>query len=131
MRTVLLFALVACGLLGAAALYLHRNAPPACDSRWAFDKVSQVLRDDYHVESIFVNNFKTVSGGYFSDGHECSAEVSAIRGNVNAGDMGWREIRYRIVRHGESLPQITVELRGQVPLAPPPPSFWTRLLAYL
>ena len=118
--------------LGAAGLYAHRNAPPTCDSEQAWRKLSDVLRDAYHLDGMFLNNVETVSGGFFSDNHECSAEIAPIRGNVNASDMPWREIRYRIEQRDNSGRfSITVKLGGAVPLAVPSPSPWARLLAHL
>jgi hypothetical protein len=124
--------LVAFALLGAAGMYAHSNIPLSCDSEEALRRVTEILRDEYHLDSIFVNNVRTVSGGVFSGSHDCSAEVVEIRGNVNASDMPWRGIRYRIVRQDQPpRPAITVELGGYVPLAEPTPSLWTRLLVRL
>jgi hypothetical protein len=96
------------------------------------DKVDAVLRDDYHLDSIFLNNIRTLSGGLFSLSRECSAEVAEIRGNVNAADMPWRELRYRIEEHDRATdPAISVTLGGSVPLARPAPSLWETLLEYL
>jgi len=94
--------------------------------------VYEILRSDFHVESIFLNNVKTDSGGVFSDSRDCSAEITPIRGNESASTLPWREMRFRVVRQGKSQPPaITVELGGEVPLAPPQLSLWRRLLAYL
>jgi hypothetical protein len=117
--------------LGGAALYFYRNAPPTCDSERALDRISEVLRDDFHLDSILVNNVSTVSGGFFGDNQDCSAEVAEIRGGVDASDMRWREIRYRIVQLGSQPFTITVELGDHVPLDPQTPSLWARVLAYL
>jgi hypothetical protein len=123
---------IACASLGALALYAHRSAHPGCDGGPTLDRVAEILRNDFHLDSIFVNDVKTVSGGFFSDSHDCSAQVTEIRGNVNASGMRWREVRYRIgYRDQSQRPIITVEMGDYVPLAGPPPSLWTRLLAYL
>jgi hypothetical protein len=90
-----------------------------------------VLRIKFHFDSIFVNDTRTISGGFFSNIHTCAAEVTEIRGNVNASSMPSREIRYRIVQHEKSQrPTITVEVGDYVPLSLPAPSLWKRLLAY-
>jgi hypothetical protein len=124
--------LVALALLGAVGFYAHERASPACDSEQAMDRVSAILRNDFHLDSLLMTNVRTVSGGYFSDRHDCSAEVTQIRGNVDASGMPWRAIRYRIVHPDQSQrPAITVELGGSVPLAAKRPSLWKRLLAYL
>ena len=131
-RTILLIGLAVSGSAEAVALYIHRNAPLTCDSEQALDRVSKVLRDEYHLDSTLINGVRTISGGFFSDSHECAAEVTQIRGNVNASDMPWREVRYEIVRREKSAPSdITVSLGGAVPLARPTPTLLTRLLAHL
>jgi len=119
-------------VLGAVALYAYKGAPPSCESEQALNQVDAALRDNYHLDSIFLNNIRTLSGGVFSTRHECSAEVAAIRGNVNASDMPWRELRYRIEESGTSAtPIVSVTLGGDVPLAAPAPTLWARLLGYL
>ena len=131
-RTVLPVCLVAFALLAAAALYAHLAAAPACNSDAALRRVSDILRDQFHFDSTFVNNVRTVSGGYFSDSLECSAQVTQIRGNVSASDMPWRELRYWIARRDAAMPSdITVKVGGGTPLAPPPPSIWQRLVRQL
>jgi len=129
-RTILTCGVAVLALAGG--LFLRGNASPGCDSEPALHRVTDVLRDQFHLDGVFVNNVRTVSGGLFSDRRECSAEVAVIRGNVNASDMPWREIGYRIDRQATSDdPAITVTLGGDVPLAKPVPSLWERLLAYL
>ena len=117
---------------GAVGIGAYMIAAPACDSTRTLDRVSGILHQDFHVESILFNGASTVSGGLFSDNRVCSAEIAEIRGNENASDLPWREIRYRIVREQQFEPaDITVQLGGDVPLSPQRPSFWTRLQAYL
>jgi len=131
-RMVLSIGFVAFASLGAATLYVHRNASPACTSDWTLGKVSEILRDNFHLDSLIVNHIRTVSGGYFSNTHDCAAEVAEIRGDEAASGMAWREIRYRVVHQDESQPSaVTLELGNHVPLAAQTPSLWTRLLAYL
>lgn len=131
-RTVLPVCFVAFALLAAAALYAHLTAAPACGSDAALRRVSEILRDQFHFDSTFVNNVRTVSGGYFSDSHECSAQVTQIRGNVSASDMPWRELRYWIAQRDAAMPpDITVKVGGGTPLAAPPPSIWKRLVRRL
>jgi hypothetical protein len=84
--------LVVFASVGAAGLYVSRNLPPACDGQQALKRVDEVLRDEYHLNSIFVNNIQTSPRGFSSDRRECSAEVVPIGGNVNATDMPWREV---------------------------------------
>lgn len=118
--------------LGAIALYLHGDAAPACDSEAALGRVSAILRDQFHLDSLFVNNIGTVTGGYFAKHRECAAEIASIRGDVDASDMHWREIHYRIDQPDKSVAAtIAVQLGGPVPLAPPAKSLWERLLARL
>ena len=113
-------------------MYLHRDAPPACNSDEALDHVYATLRDRFHLQSIFLNDIRTLSGGYFSNRYDCSAEVTEVRGNIAASGMPWRAVRYRIV-HQDTAPYaaVTVELGGTVPLAPKRRTFWQRVLAYL
>jgi|HubBroStandDraft_1064217.scaffolds.fasta_scaffold95632_3 hypothetical protein len=131
-RMVLSIGLVAFTSLGAATLYVHRNAPPTCTSDWTLDLVSEILRDNFHLDSIIVNHIQTVSGGFSSNTHDCAAEVAEIKGDEDASDLPWWEIRYRIVHQDGSRPSaVTVELGDRVPLAPPTPSPWVRLPSYL
>jgi len=124
--------LVALVAIGAAALYVHMGAAPTCENERAVVRVSRILHDDYHLDSVFMNNVKTVTGGYFSDSRDCSAEIAQIKGGENASTLPWREIRYRIVSQGKSEPPaVTVQLGDNVPLAPPVLSFWERLRANL
>jgi hypothetical protein len=127
-RRTLPVALVGAVVLGAAGFYAHTRAAQACDSDQALAKVNQTLRDDFHFDSMLVNNVQTVSGNYFSDRRECSAEVTQIRGNVSASDMKWRELRYWIAQNDPSAsPTITVKVGDGIPLAEPTPSLWKRL----
>jgi hypothetical protein len=131
-RIVLAGGLASVALLGAAGFYAARDAAPACDSEPALHAVTDILRDRFQLDGIFLNNIGTVSGGFFGGRRECSAEVASIRGNVNASDMTWRSIQYQIDQPGKSeRPIFSVQLGGDVPLAKQTPSFWERLLAHL
>ena len=131
-RMALSIGLVAVASLGAATIYEHRNAAPACTNEWTLGRISEILRDKFHLDSIIVNDIRTVSGGFFGSSHDCTAEVAEIRSGEDAASMVWQEIRYRIVHQDGSEPSaITLELAGRVPLAPQPRSVWTRLLAHL
>ena len=125
------FAIAAAAVLaGAGGLYVHGNAAPGCDSEAAQSRLYKVLREQFHVESIFINNVTTSAGTWFSDRQACSAEIVSIRGNVNASDMPWRSVLYRIERVAPAQPfNLTVQLGGSVPLADPAPSLWSRLFA--
>lgn len=131
-RNAFVACLAAAALLVGAGMYLHRNAPPACTSDEALGLAYATLRDRFHLESVFLNDIRTLSGGYFSDHYDCSAEVTEIRGNIAASGMPWRAVRYQIA-HQEAAPDtvVTVELGGGVPLAPKQKTFWQRVLAYL
>jgi hypothetical protein len=129
-RMMLSAGFVVLASLGGAGFYLDRDAAPACDSEPVLHAVTGILRDQFQLDGIFVNNISTESGGYFSDRRECSAEVASIRGNVNASDMPWRSVRYQIEQGKDSdHPVVSARLGGIVPLAKPAPSFWERLLA--
>jgi hypothetical protein len=126
-RRALPVALVGAVVLGAAGFYAHTRAAPPCDSDQALGRVYQTLRDDFHFDSMLVNNVQTVSGNYFSTQRECSAEVTQIRGNVTASDMKWRALRYWIAQDASASPTITVKVGDGIPLAEPTPSLWKRL----
>jgi hypothetical protein len=131
-RSLLSIGVAACALLAAVGLYADRYAAPGCNSEAALHRVYEILRDQFHLDSIFLNGVTTESGELFSNHRDCSGEVAQIRGGVSMTDMPWREIRYRIVLQDTSQPPVvTVELRGPVPMAPPEPSFWERFLNYL
>ncbi|MGA3398881.1 MAG: hypothetical protein ABSC95_06645 [Acetobacteraceae bacterium] len=124
---------VAVAALGGAALYEHKGAAPECDSDRAQGQVYRVLRDQFHLEGIFLHNFTSTAGGFFSDTRDCAADVAEIRGNVNAADMRWRQIRYRVVYSDTSeRPDVSVDLGGATPFVQPPePTLWARLLSHL
>ena len=130
-RLLLSLGLAAVVSLGAVAVYAHARATPPCDDEQVMGRVDNILRDRFQFDSILVNNIRTLSGGYFSDRHECLAEVTPIRGNINASDMPWREMRYSVA-HGDPPERfvVTVTLGGAVPLAEPKPPLWKRLLGY-
>jgi hypothetical protein len=131
-RYALPIGFVALASLGIGTLFVRQIAPPGCRSEQALDRLSAILRDEFHLDGIFVNDVETVSGWYLSDRHECSAEVAQIRGNINAVGLPWRAIRYRIVQAGEPRgPVVTVEMGEAVPLSERMPSFWKRFFAYL
>jgi hypothetical protein len=126
----LVIALIAVALPGAAALHAFGTAVSACNSEAALARVYAILHDESHLDSVLLNDIHTVSGGFFSDRYECSAQVVEIRGNVNASDMPWRALRYRIERGARSEhPKVTATLGGGIPLAVPSPSLWQRLLS--
>jgi hypothetical protein len=117
--------------LGIGALYIRQNPPVGCNSGPTMDRVSAVLRDTFHLDGILVNDVKTVSGWYFSERHDCTAEVAQILGNVEASGMKWRAIRYRILEQDEAgQPVVSVELGDTVPLSRKPPTAWKRVLAF-
>ena len=118
--------------LGGAALYVHGGAAPACDSDPAQGQVYRVLSDQFHLQGVFLHDFTTLSGGYFSDARDCAAEIAEIRGNVDAADLTWRQIHYRVVRADDAeRPVVTVDLGGPTPFVPPPAqTFWTRLFVH-
>jgi hypothetical protein len=89
------------------------------------------LHDVLHRGGLLVNDIRIVSGGYFSDSHDCSAEVTQTSVYVDASYLRWREIPYGIADRDESRRAVvTMEVRGDAPLAGPPPLLWTSLLAH-
>ena len=96
-RLALTLLCVAVVCVGGAAFYVHTGAAPACDSDRAQAQVSRVLRDRFNLQSVFLHDFTTLSGNYFSNSRECTAEIAQIEGNVDAANLKWRQIRYRVV----------------------------------
>jgi len=127
-RFILAAGIAIVAALGAAGFYAASGAAPACDSDPVLHAVTDTLRDRFRLDGIFLNNIGTVSGGLFGRRRECSAEVAAIRGNVNASDMPWRSIRYQTDQSDRSV--VAVQLGEGVPLAEQTPSFWERLFAH-
>lgn len=121
-----LFVLVA---LGAAAVYVHDSGPPSCTSEPVLNQVYAELHDQFHLDSIFLNDIRTVSGGYFADRFACTAEVATIKGNQDVSTLPWRAVRYGIVQQ-DAPPgfAVTVELGGVTPFVRRKPSFWQRLV---
>ena len=127
-RGTLPVAFVAVGVIVAGGVYAKQWAAPGCDSEAALRQVSDILRQQFQYDSTFVNNVRTVSGGYFSERRECSAEVTQVRGNISASDMPWRDLRYSIAQRDASTPpEMTLQIGGDIPLAPARQSLWIRL----
>jgi hypothetical protein len=115
--------------LGAVALYAHARAAPRCDSELALNRVSDILRTEFQLDSVFLNDIRTVSGGWFSVRRECAAQITEIKGNVSASNLPWQDLRYSIApgpmaEHAD----IEVKLGGGVPLAAKQKSLWKRLV---
>ena len=118
-------------VVGGVAAHLRASAAPACSSNAALGQVYAALRDRFHLESVFLNDIRTLSGGWFSSRYDCSAEVTEIRGNVTASGLPWRAVRYQIVRRETSpYADVTVSVGGNVPLAPGRRSLWQRLFGW-
>lgn len=129
----MVIACVAVAALGGAALYAHGKAAAACDSDPAEGQVYRVLRGQYHVEGVFLHDVTSVSGGWFSDARDCAAEIAEIRGNVNAADLPWRQVRYHVTRSDNAeRPVVTVDLGNATPfVGPPKQTLWSRLFVHL
>lgn len=129
-RLVLCIGCVVVGLGAVAGLDAHSHAAPACGSDVAQRGVYDALHGQFHLDSLFLHNFTPLSGGFFSDARDCSAEVVEIRGNISASDMPWRQVRYRIVQAGDpGRPVVTVSLGDAAPFAEhPTQTLWSRLL---
>lgn len=131
-RLALTWLCVAVVCVGGAAFYVHTGAAPACDSDRAQAQVSRVLRDRFNLQSVFLHDFTTLAGNYFSSSRDCTAEIAQIRGDVDAADLKWRQIRYRVVHSDVSeRPDVSVDLGGATAFVPPPEqTFWTRLFVH-
>jgi hypothetical protein len=130
-RNALPIGFVVLAVLAIGTIFVRRIAPPSCTSEQAMDGLSEVLRNQFQLGGIIVNNVETVSGWYFSDRHDCSAEFAEIKGNLSALGMTWRAIRFRVQQQDEAQrPVVTVEMGDVVPLAAKIPSVWKRFLAH-
>jgi hypothetical protein len=117
--------------LATAALFAHSRAAPTCDSEQALNRVSDILRAESHLDSVFLNDIKNVSGGWFSTRRECAAQITEIRGNVSASNLPWRDLRYSIAPGTMAeRADIEVKLGSGVALAGRRKSLWKRLLGY-
>ncbi len=117
--------------LAAAALFAHSRAAPTCDNEQALNRVSDILRAEFHLDSVFLNNIRNVSGGWFSTRRECTAQVTEIQGNVSASNLPWRDLRYSITPGTTAeRADIEVKLGNGVALAGRRKSLWQRLLGY-
>jgi hypothetical protein len=117
---------------GAIAVYAHQDAAPACDSKLAMSGVYDVLRDEFHLDGLFVNNVVPEAGWFFSRSRDCAAQITQIKGSVDVATLQWRAIHYRIVHRDTSeRPAITLDLGGPAPLETPDQSLWARVRARL
>jgi len=131
-RLLVSIGIAALASLAAAGLYAHSRAAPTCDSEQALNRLSDILRAEFHLESVFLNDIKSVSGNLFSTRRECSAQVTEIKGNISALDLPWRDLRYSIAPGPTAeRADIAVKLGGGVPLAAKQKSLWKRLLGSL
>jgi hypothetical protein len=132
MRTALVVGVSVIAAVGAAGLGFYMNAAPACDNTRTLGRVYVILHGDFHLNSVFVNDVKTVSGDLFSTSRDCTANITPIRGNEDASASQWRAIRYHVAKPEKTQPlAVTVALGGDVPFVPPSLSLWRRLQAYL
>jgi hypothetical protein len=79
-RHLLTIGVVAIAALAAVALYAHDRAAPECDEAPTQDRVAAVLRDQFHMESVYLNDVRDLSDGLFSglfaDRRECAAQAA-------------------------------------------------------
>ncbi len=126
---IILITLAGAAVIGGAMLYEKANAAPSCNSAVVQAGLSEALKA-FHLSSIALNDAKTVSGGVFSDKHECSADAAEIRSGVDAADMHWMRVLYAVTNGAlPDKPIVTAQLAGDVPLAPER-SVWQRLHAH-
>jgi hypothetical protein len=125
------------GLALAVALVLgglraHRNLQAACGNDAVLSAVHDALRDQFHIDHIFINGVRAVSGSMLTGRYECRAQVAEIRGNVDAGSLPWRGVRYISRHHPDGTPpRVSVTLQAGVSLAPPEPkSLWDRIFPF-
>jgi hypothetical protein len=80
-------------VLGAGVLYAYSVAAPDCRSDLVQDRLLEILREQLQLDSVLINQITTVSGGYLSKEQQCTAQVTQIRGNIDASAMPWRSLR--------------------------------------
>ena len=131
-RTALAILGIVVAGLGGVAFYAHGIAAPACDSDGAQEAVYHALHEQFQLAGIYLHDFTPLSGGYFSASRACMAEVAEIRGNVDAADLKWRQVRYRVTHSDTSeSPAVSVELGDATAFVPTSEqTFWTRLRAW-
>ena len=120
---------LACAACVVGALYLRSAA--TCGSNEALGKLAAILRDRYHLDSIFFNDVETITEWPLATSNACTAQIAHIEGNADVANLPWRSVSYTIVRDpatGESV--VTAELGGPVPMSTAR-SLWDRLLARL
>lgn len=123
----------ACAAIAGGAIIYHRTrAPIACDSTEAADRLHAILQGTLHLDSVFINDVRTVAGGPFATRYDCTAEIAEIQGNTNASAMHWRSLDFTITKPRPSGPSvITARLGAETTLEPRQPGFWQRLFARL
>lgn len=129
-RRILMLCLIVVAALGVATWVLRRDTPPSCSSEPVLNATYAALHDRYQLNSIFLNDIRTVHGGWFSHRFECEAEVTTIRGNQDLADMPWRSVHYSVL-HINGVPDFAVEaeLGGPTPFVRQKPSWWQELIS--
>jgi hypothetical protein len=74
---------------------LRNLEPPPCHSDPAIKGLIAALADP-GLGTIAVNNAVTVSSGLFSAERDCTADIAALRGGVDAADMHWLRVSYQV-----------------------------------
>ena len=131
-RSLLLIGLTATIL---AAWYGHATSAAACGSEAAIREMRIALNAAAHLDSILVNDVRTVAGGPFARRQVCTAEVAQISSHVRAAEMDWRRVDYVGTRRapgaldaGAESSAFDVRLGGSVPLATVSIPYWRRIL---
>lgn len=129
-RGVVTMIVIGAVAIGATAWELHKDNPPSCTSEQALNAVSTALHDRYELDSIFLNDIRTVRGNWFSSSFDCRAEETVIAGNRNMEDLPWRAVHYKVM-HLDGVPNFAVvaELDGPTPFVRDKLSFWQRLFS--
>jgi len=105
----------------ALGVYAYTAAAPACDSNEVLSRTTDMLRSQFNLDSVFINNIQVVSGNIFSDRRECTAQVTQIKNNISPTAMTWRQLRYWITPGVDpELADIKLALGTDEPYVEPP-----------
>jgi hypothetical protein len=128
--TVLPVLAVAASAAGGVSAYHNHRA--SCGTAAVLDTLHTILRDQFHIDHIYINDAQAESGSWLTGSYVCTAQVAEIR-NTNAADLAWRGVRYAssMPASGDK-PVVSVALGDREALAPPPPrTLLQRLLPFL
>lgn len=127
-RSIRSTGLVAVVAIVAVGAYAYSAAAPACDSDRVLNSTTDMLRSQFNLDSVFINNIQELSGNIFSHRRECTAQVTQIKGNISPTAMTWRQLRYWIMPGiGPGISDIKLDLGADEPYVAPPLTLHERI----